>query len=87
MTLHSGRTGAWLKRTELTAADAQRVEEAFQARLAAFVAPAADEAQTPARRRNSRVPQLPAAESHGKDRGSKVIDKSVLAILGAAPDS
>jgi hypothetical protein len=69
-----------VEKNKLTAADAQRVEEAFQARLATFAAPAADEPQTP----GEVARPLTARSSHPrqpKNRSrSSVIDKSVLAL-------
>ena len=69
------------EKNKLTAADALRVEEAFQTRLASFATPAADEAQPP-----TEVAQLLTARGPHRDKGpkgrarSKAIDKSVLAL-------
>ena len=69
-----------VEKNKLTAADAQSVEESFQARLAGFAAPGTDEPQRagevtkPLAARSS-----PAVEPQNKPR-SKAIDKSVLAL-------
>jgi hypothetical protein len=68
------------KKDKLIAADALRVEEAFQSRLWSFAAPRADEPRTP-----SEVGEAPTAfaphpaKLKAKSR-SQVIDKSVLAL-------
>jgi len=69
------------EKNKLIAADALCVEEAFQARLASFETPAADEAQTPTevvRPLTSQSPH-PGKEPKGKMR-SKAIDKSILTL-------
>jgi hypothetical protein len=63
----------------LTAADAQRIEEAFQTRLATFATRAVDEPQTP-REAEPSTPHSPHPEELKKRSRSKVIDKSVLAL-------
>ena len=70
-----------VEKNKLTAADAQRVEEAFRARLASFTAPEADQPHRP-----GEVAQLlttqdphPAKELRGRLR-SKGINKSALAL-------
>ena len=69
------------EKNRLTALDSQRVEEAFQAKLATLAVPPADEPETrperPVARRSSRAPD----EGQPKTRpGTKLIDKSVLAL-------
>ena len=69
------------EKNKLIAADALCVEEAFQARLASFATPAADEAQTPTevvRPLTSQGPH-PGKEPKGRMQ-SKAIDKSILAL-------
>ena len=69
------------EKNKLIAADALCVEEAFQARLASFATPAADEAQTPTelvRPLTSQGPH-PGKQPKGRMR-SKAIDKSILAL-------
>jgi hypothetical protein len=70
-----------VEKNKLMAADAQRIEEAFQARLASFATPTADESQTASEVDWPRTAHRPhtAKEPRGSSR-SKVIDKSVLAL-------
>ena len=81
MTPQSGRTGASREKNDLTAADAQCVEEAFQARLATLPTSAADVRQhatgTSQPQELSRVQIQSEPEKRPR---SKVIDKSVLAL-------
>ena len=67
-----------VEKNKLTAADAQSVEESFQARLASFATPEADKPQR-AGEQPSTAQGSPAAEQKSKRR-SEVIDKSVLAL-------
>ena len=60
----------------LTAADAERVEKAFQARLASFVTEAADDQSLP-QKAGSR---LPRADRGRKQRRATTINKSVLSL-------
>jgi hypothetical protein len=62
------------EKNKLTAADAQFVEEVFQARLVSFATPATDEPQTP-----SEVAHDPAEELKKRSR-SKAIDKGALTL-------
>jgi hypothetical protein len=87
MELASGDDAAlWAHRSlpeknKLIAADALQVEEAFQAKLASFATPAADETQPStevAQLRTARGPRR-GKEPKGRAR-SKAIDKSVLAL-------
>ncbi len=60
MTPQSGRTGCLVEKNRLVAADAQDVEEAFQARLATFATHAADAVQqTPAASEQLPIPLSP----------------------------
>jgi hypothetical protein len=68
------------EKSKLTAADAQCVEEAFQARLATFAARAADEPQTPGEVARSSTAQGPHPKRLKSRSRSNVIDKSVLAL-------
>jgi len=64
------------EKNKLTAADAQRVEETFQARLATLSTTGdANESQMPAAR-----PLEPLSRDAGKPKRSKEIDKSVLTL-------
>ena len=69
-----------VEKNKLTAADAQCVEETFQARLAVFGTAAADEPQAP----NEAEPSLTVPSPHPKQpknsSRSNVIDKSALAL-------
>ena len=67
-----------VEKNKLTAADAQSVEERFQARLASFATPEADKPQR-AGEQPSTAQGSPAAEPKNRRR-SEVIDKSVLAL-------
>jgi hypothetical protein len=68
-------------KNDLTAGDAQRVEEAFQARLATFANRAADTAdQTPAVTEQPLTPRCPDPAGPEKRPRSRVIDKSMLAL-------
>jgi hypothetical protein len=70
-----------VEKNQLTAADAQRVEEAFQARLASFAMPGADEPRSP-----GGVAQPLTMHGNDPDKKpktksrSKAIDKCVLAL-------
>ena len=77
---HCGRTGASPEKNRLTAADAQRVEEAFQARLATLTTDAADLPQS-AQRSCRRITASSGWQESRRNRArSKVIDKSVLTL-------
>ena len=68
------------EKNKLTAADAQCVEEGFQARLVTFATSAADEPQRPTEVAQPLTTHSPdSAEGPNKRSRSKVIDKSVLA--------
>jgi hypothetical protein len=69
------------EKNKLTGADALRVEEAFQARLGGFAAPAANKLQTPSEveERSTTHGPRPIKRLKPKSR-PKVIDKSVLAL-------
>jgi hypothetical protein len=67
-----------VEKNKLTAADAQSVEERFQARLVGFATPEADKPQR-AGEQPSTAQGSPAAEPKNRQR-SEVIDKSVLAL-------
>ncbi len=64
------------EKNKLTAVDAQRVEEAFQARLTAFAAGATTESQTPAKPQQPRRHQ----DEVRKSSRSKRVDKAVLTL-------
>jgi hypothetical protein len=69
------------EKNNLTAADAQRVEEAFQARLTSLATPDADKPRSPAKVAERGITQGPDSTKKPKTRSrSKVIDKSVLAL-------
>jgi hypothetical protein len=68
------------EKNRLTAPDARRVEEAFQARLLAVVAATGNESQTPSETKQLAIRQKPAAEAPKKRSRSNAIDKSVLAL-------
>ena len=70
-----------VEKNRLVAADAQDVEEAFQARLATFATHAADAVQqAPAESEQPPTPHRPDPNAPEKRPRSKVIDKSVLAL-------
>ena len=72
-----GRTGILRAKNDLTAADAQRVEEAFRARLATLPAGAGETVQqTP----TEELPRGPYSGETDNRPHSKVIDKSLLAL-------
>jgi len=68
-----------VEKNRLAAADAQRVEEAFQARLATFATRAAVQ-QAPAASEQPPTPLRPDRNAPEKPPRSKVIDKSMLAL-------
>jgi hypothetical protein len=68
------------EKNKLTAADAQRVEETFQARLATFATRAADEPQTPGEVARALTAQSPHPRQPKNRARSRAIDKSVLAL-------
>jgi hypothetical protein len=68
-----------VEKNKLTAADAQSVEGSFQARLASFATPAADEPRTPSEVEQPLTAHGPHPAKKPKAR-SKVIDKSMLAL-------
>jgi hypothetical protein len=77
------RAALWTHRSlpeknKLIAADAVRVEEAFQAKLASLTVAAVDEPQTPSDVKQPLIPH-PARQTKVRAR-SKAIDKSVLAL-------
>ena len=69
------------EKNKLIAADALRVEESFQAKLASFATSAADEPQTPTEVAQPLAAQNldPGKERKGRQR-SKMIDKSILTL-------
>jgi len=67
-------------KNSLTAVDAQRVEEAFEARLAVFAMPPADVPATLAGPEQPRTTPIANASKSEKRSRAKVIDKSVLAL-------
>jgi hypothetical protein len=69
-----------VEKNRLTAADAQCVEEAFQARLATFVTGAGDESQTPGDAEQLSTPHSPHPKESKKRSRPTVINKSVLAL-------
>ncbi len=69
-----------VEKIRLTAADAQCVEEAFQARLATFVTGAGDESQTPGNAEQLSTPHSPHPKKSKKRSRPTVINKSVLAL-------
>jgi len=70
-----------VEKNRLAAADAQRVEEAFQARLATLATDAAEIVQqTPAESGQLLTAYRPDSDATEKRPRSKVIDKSVLAV-------
>ncbi len=68
------------EKSKLTALDAQRVEEAFTAKLAGFVVSSADPLNTPEKTEQPTTPQGPHPDGLKKRTTSKLIDKSVLAL-------
>ena len=69
------------EKNKLIAADALRVEESFQAKLASFAKSAADEPRSPAEVAQPLTAQDPDAGKERKGRArSKTIDKSVLTL-------
>jgi hypothetical protein len=71
----------WLaEKNKLTTADALRVEEVFQARLAAFAAPASAETQTAGQAEQLPVARDPHLAGSTKLARVKTIDKSTLAL-------
>jgi ERF superfamily len=68
------------EKNKLTAADAQRVEEAFQARLAAFAIPVAAEPQTSGQAELLSVAHDSRLAKTKKPTRAKAIDKSALAL-------
>ena len=68
------------EKNKLTAADARRLEEAFQARLAGFAIPAAAEPQTSGQAEHLSVAHDPPLAEPRKRMRAKAIDKSALAL-------
>jgi ERF superfamily len=68
------------EKNKLTAADARRVEEAFQARLAGFATPAAAETLTSGQSEQLSVARDPRLTETKKPTRAKTIDKSALAL-------
>lgn len=68
------------EKNKLTAADAQHVEEAFQARLAGFATPAAAEPQTSGHAQRLSVALDPRLAETKKPTRAKTIDKGALAL-------
>jgi hypothetical protein len=68
------------EKNKLTAADAQRVEEAFQARLAALATSAADQLQAPGSAEQMFIPQGPHPTKRRKRSRAQGIDKSALSL-------
>ncbi len=69
-----------VEKNRLTAADAQCVEEAFQARLTTFATPAADAPETSEETEQPSAQSGPDSQEPKKQSRSKMIDKSVLAL-------
>jgi hypothetical protein len=69
-----------VEKNKLTAADAQRVEETFQATLTTFATRAADEPQTPGEAEQPVTAHSPHPEEPKSKSRSSVIDKSMLAL-------
>jgi hypothetical protein len=68
-----------VEKNKLTIADAQSVEESFQAKLASFATPGTDKDQRAGAAQPSHPRSSPAAEPKNRPR-SNTIDKSVLAL-------
>jgi ERF superfamily len=68
------------EKNRLMAADAQRVEKAFQARLVTFATRAGDNSPAPGGAGQLSTPQSPNQEEPKNGSRSKIIDKSVLAL-------
>ena len=68
------------EKNKLTAADALRVEDAFQARLAGFVAPLPQDPSAPGQTHLARPSRKWRAASAEKQRRSKAVDKVTLTI-------
>jgi hypothetical protein len=69
-----------VEKNRLTTADAQCVEEAFQARLTTFATPAADPPETSEKTKPLPAQYGPDSQDPKKRSRSKRIDKSVLAL-------
>jgi hypothetical protein len=69
-----------VEKNRLTTADAQCVEEAFQARLTTFATPAADASETSEKTEQPPAQCGPDSQEPKKQSRSKMIDKSVLAL-------